>query len=604
MVKTSKNNPQKNPYDLDSRYLKIRGARSKHCFLGIFLLFLITTGLFWFYNHLEAIPKESPDPLVESPMTPSEVDDSLSLESEPSRLLPLGDESMGKYEFRGAWLASIHNLDYPEKSGLSSENLKASFLKILDVYQLYHLNALIMQVRPEGDALYLSHLNPPSLYVTGEKETALPFDLLKFAITETHKRGMEFHAWFNPFRVANRPVEEGTQEILDTLHPLNYARLHPDLVLRFEDQLFLNPGEPDVQNFVHQTIMEVVRTYDIDAVHLDDYAYPYPAQTTNEEGIQVPLYFGDNLEDLASFQRDSRDFLDIKAWRRDNIDQLIKTLSHDIHDLKPYVQLGISPFGIWGHQEETQGLGSPTPLSSLETYHHSVFMDTRKWVKENLVDYIIPQLYWTKDDPSAPYEELARWWNDTVEGTKVNLYLGHGLFNLYESQEETWQTGNPIMDQLSFNRTLDQVKGSAFFRFSYLVPDKKLFTGGGREKLQKNSETLKENYTPMALIPRNKNLAKGKVTAPSPVELKDNILTFCDGNEDFGENALTKAFIVYQFPKDDFNSENPTFMYKKIIVEPGIKTYHINSLASEDYTYGVSALNRLHEESDVILAIP
>ncbi len=595
---------QNNPYLKDSSYLKIRGVRSRSCFIGVIMLMVITTGLIWMSHQLSVeskIPDQLPMQDLENPI----INDNLWPSSEEDfTLTPHKDLSMGKYEFRGAWLASIHNLDYPKMQTMSTDKLKDSFLKILDVYQLYNLNAVIMQVRPEGDALYFSQLNPPSKYVTGKLGSPLPFDLLKFAITETHKRGMEFHAWFNPFRVTSDPSAATTEEILSNLDPQNFARMNPQFVLRFQDMLFLNPGEPEVIDFVHQTIMEVVRNYDIDAVHLDDYFYPYPAQILSEDGQPLTLYFGDNEEDRPTFERENRGIQDIKAWRRDNTYLFIKNLSHDIHDHKSYVQLGISPFGIWGHNEETEGLGSHTPLTSQETYTHSVFTDTRKWIKEELVDYVIPQLYWTKDETAAPYEELARWWNDTVEGTNVNLYIGHGLYKLYESQEASWQEGTPISDQITFNKTLDQIKGSAFFRFNYLVPEQNLFSGKEQANLIENTTALKENYPHMAIIPKNNNLISGKITPPKEVSLKNDVLSFSDGNEYFEENTLTKTFLIYQFPKGQIDCENPAFLFKKIALNPSKNIYHVNSLDAEHYTYGVSSLNRLQEESAVILVNP
>lgn len=604
MLNHSKQNSKGDSEHDKFNQLKIRGAKSHHCFLGVLFLLCLTIGLFMLYSYLEDNSTEiNENPINNVFVNPEE--DPLKIQKEAvSALSPTIDLSQGKYEFRAAWLASVNNLDFPKDVNLSTEQLKTNFLKILDVYELYHLNALIMQVRPEGDALYLSEINPPSKYVTGNSTSNLPFDLLEFAVTETHKRGIEFHAWFNPFRVTSKAQELETQEILETLHPKNFARKNPNLVLRFQDKLFLNPGEPKVIDFVQQTIMEVVRNYDIDAVHLDDYFYPYAAQMITDEGEVVPLYFGDSDEDFSTFEKNSRGITDIKAWRRDNTYLFIKNLSHEIHDLKPYVQFGISPFGIWGHQEETNGLGTNTPKTSQETYSHSVFADTRQWVKEDLVDYVIPQIYWSRDNLAAPYEEIASWWNDVVKGTNVNLYVGHGTYKLYESLEESWRTTNPIKEQLAFNKTQAQIKGSAFFRFSYLVPEKPYFMGPSKENLIQHAQDLKTSYKNMAIIPKSENLPTGKVSSPKQVKLSNNTLSFSDGNEFYGEENLSKAFLVYQFPKDNVDCENPKYLFRKIIVEPSKKVYTINSLDTGQYTYGISTLNRLHQESEIILINP
>lgn len=603
MIKST-NNSKTDIENYESKHLKIRGAKSRHCFIGVLFLIGLTLCIFWLYSYLE---NES------NVINPSEINsESIEIEEETVenamsnqiRLTPTIDISQGKYEFRAAWLASVNNLDYPKAQNMSTDELKANFLKILDVYELYNLNAVIMQVRPEGDALYLSQLNPPSRFVTGDTSSPLPFDLLEYAITQTHKRGLEFHAWFNPFRVRSTSNDATTDEVLNTLHADHFARKNPNLVLRFENQLFLNIGEPKVIDFIHQSIMEVVRNYDVDAIHLDDYFYPYASQQINEEGEVVPLYFGDNDEDLATYEKEGQRFTDIKEWRRNNTYQFIRNLSHDIHDAKPYVQLGISPFGIWGHNEETQGLGSNTPVTSQETYNHSVFADTRRWINEDLIDYVIPQIYWSRTSTNAPYEELASWWNDVVKNSNVNLYIGHGTYKLYESIDEPWRTTNVIREQISFNKTLDQVKGSAFFRFSYLLPENSYFNGQGKDNLRQHTKELKEDYTHMAIIPRSEHLAAGTVTSPKDVKLSSNILTFSEGNDLFGEENLTKAFLIYQFPKDDLDCENPAYLFRKIVVEANQETYSLNSLDSKNYTYGVSALNRLHQESNIVIPSP
>ena len=543
-------------------------------------------------------PLESPGSETPIPIAPLETQ-----ENSITYLDPSSEMSGEKYMFRAAWLPSVLNLGYPETQGMTAAELKTSFLKILDVYEFYNLNAVIMQVRPSGDALYLSALNPVSPYVTGKVNGSLPFDLLFFAIDETHKRGMEFHAWFNPYRVtvAKEPLKS-TEEILDTLSSKNYARLHPEKVLRFDDKLFLNPGDPDTMAFVTQSILEVVSQYDIDAVHLDDYFYPYRSSRMDETGARVPYHFGDDKEDEATFLAHKGSYTDIREWRRNNTYTFVRNLSEAIKDLKPYVKLGVSPFGIWGHADETQGLGSDTPMTSSETYVHAVFADTRKWVKDEIIDYIIPQIYWNFDEASAPYGELATWWSEVVEGTNVSLYIGLANYKVFEAANNpSWQGDTLIKEQLEFNKTLPMIKGASFFSFRYLTPSNKAFSENvpAKESLLKNNAAIQEEFRYPAVIPYNNHFDKVSVSLPSEIRIENNVLTFKDGYGEFDEVKKTRYFLIYQFPRDDIDPDNPSYIYKKVVYDEEMSRYTVNHLDTDTFVYGVSAFNRLNEESRI-----
>ena len=581
--------------------IKIPKRKKNNTLLGAISLLAISVVLLWACG-IFSDNEEKPVPIAEEDLETPANQPEEELPPDVTYLSHEKNPDSEKYEFRAAWLPSVRNLDYPERPGMTSIELKESFRKILDVYELYNLNTVIMQVRPAGDALYISNLNPPSVYVTGDLKKNLPLDLLEFAIAETHARGMELHAWFNPFRVTVEKRPETTQEILSTLHEEHYARLNPTHVLRFDDKLFLDPGNPAVREFVNNSIMEVVRNYDIDAVHLDDYFYPYRSTKLDENGETVPYLFGEEEEDSMTFSSNKGDFTDIKEWRRNNTYTFVKELSKSIHDLKPYVKLGISPFGIWGHKEETGGAGSNTPLSSSETYNHQIFTDTRKWISEELIDYVIPQIYWNFGEAAAPYSVLAKWWNDQVEGTQVDLYIGHANYKVYEQIENPyWQGDALIKDQISYDHSLENIRGSAFFSFRHLTPGHDEFSGSGKEALKRNNEAIRELYGNIALIPKNRNLIDASSTAPEDVIIQNEILSFKDGYEGFDESEKTRYFIIYQFPKMDLDPENPKYIYRKIPLGTNNTTYSLNHLDTENYTYAVSAFNRLHEESNIVL---
>ncbi|MCX7950405.1 MAG: family 10 glycosylhydrolase [Clostridiales bacterium] len=228
-----------------------------------------------------------------------------------------------KRQFRTAWVSTITNLDFPSRPGLSEEEFKQEYLKILDEFEQLNFNAITVQVRPKLDAFYKSDLNPWSEYLTGVQGKDPGWDPLEWMIKVTHERNMEFHAWFNPYRVTNTYEPNKTvDEILSTLADNNWAKMHPQYVLKFDGKLLLNPGEPEVINYIKDSIVEVVQKYDVDAIHFDDYSYPYKVTSNG-----VIYYFGDANEDLETFQKYGQDFTDIKEWRRNNVDTLIKEVS-------------------------------------------------------------------------------------------------------------------------------------------------------------------------------------------------------------------------------------------------------------------------------------
>jgi len=295
-------------------------------------------------------------------------------------------------EFRGAWIATVANLDWPSKPGLSVAEQKAELIALLDRAVQLKLNAVIFQVRPMADTVYASPLEPWSEFLTGTMGKApQPFyDPLAFAIAEAHKRGLELHAWFNPFRASLPPTQARSPVALDHI-----SRTHPELVRRYGDLLWLDPGEPAARQHVLDVIMDVVRRYGVDGVTFDDYFYPYPETDTAGSAINFP--------DDASWRKYgvpsgmSRD-----EWRRANVNQFVQNAYHSIHALKPWVKFGISPFGIWRP-------GFPKQVQGLDAYA-KIYADSRKWLANGWLDYFSPQLYWPVDSPQQNFFVLLNWW--------------------------------------------------------------------------------------------------------------------------------------------------------------------------------------------------
>jgi uncharacterized lipoprotein YddW (UPF0748 family) len=330
-------------------------------------------------------------------------------------------------EFRGVWVATVGNIDWPSKAGLPVADQQEELLNILDRAQALHLNAVILQVRPASDAMYESDIEPWSQYLTGKQGRAPSpkWDPLAFAVSEAHARGLELHAWFNPFRASNGgPRSE--------LGALNIARRYPSLAKQYGKLLWMDPGDQRVRDHVVRVVLDVVRRYDIDGVHIDDYFYPYPEH--DARGRLVP--FGDD----ASYDayRRSGGVLARDDWRRENVDRLVKALYEGVHATKAWVKFGISPFGIWRP-------GYPAGVEGIDTFVE-LFADARKWANEGWADYFSPQLYWPVNSPAQSFSALLRWWGE--ENTH-NRHLWPGLFTSKVGSNREWPASELVAQVLA-----------------------------------------------------------------------------------------------------------------------------------------------------------
>jgi uncharacterized lipoprotein YddW (UPF0748 family) len=350
------------------------------------------------------------------------------------------DPATPKQQLRAEWIASVTNIDWPSRTGLSADEQKAELIRWYDEAVALGLNAVVVQVRPTADAFWPSAYEPWSRWLTGAQGVDPGYDPLKFAVEEAHKRNLEFHGWFNPYRISmNTDV--------NALVPTHPARVHPDWVIPYGGKLYYNPGIPEVQKFTIDAIMDAVRKYDMDAVHFDDYFYPYPVA-------------GETFDDAATYA-EYGDGLSLADWRRSNIDALISGLSKAIRSAKPWVQFGVSPFAVW-RNASTDPAGSPTQ-AGVQTYD-DLYADTVKWVREEWLDFITPQVYWNIGFEVADYAKLVPWWSSIVSGTDVNLYIGHANHKVANpAQPAAWQDPNEMSRQLTFNRDYPEVKGDIYF---------------------------------------------------------------------------------------------------------------------------------------------
>lgn len=344
-----------------------------------------------------------------------------------------------KNEFRAVWVATVANIDWPKSGSDDIEKQKSDFIEILDTYKKLNYNAVIVQIRSVGDAFYPTKLAPWSRYLTG-KEGKAPnsnFDPLEWMIAETHARGFEFHAWLNPYRA--------TMDLkTETLSATHDFYKHPEWMIKYGGKYYYNPALPEVQTLLVTVVNEVVRNYDIDAIHFDDYFYPYKIT-------------GEVFNDKASFKKYGGG-LNLEDFRRSNVNNLVKTVAFSIKNIKPWVQFGISPFGVW-RNKSVDPKGSDT--ESGQTNYDDLYADPLAWMENSWIDYLVPQLYWSLDHPKASYSKLLKWWSENSKNTAI--YIGNGTYKVYADSDKKWNNPNEIPNQINITRTYKNVDGNAFF---------------------------------------------------------------------------------------------------------------------------------------------
>ncbi|PZT56381.1 family 10 glycosylhydrolase [Paenibacillus silvae] len=367
-------------------------------------------------------------------------------EPEPTPAVPAepgGAVTPASDEMRGAWISTV-NGDWPSSGAKgNADKQKQEYTSQLDQLKAMGINAVFVQVRANADAIYPSNLVPWNSVLTGTQGKDPGYDPLAFMIEEAHKRGLEFHAWFNPFRATN----SATTSNLAANH---ISKLHPDWIVNAAGKLYINPGIPEARQHIMDTIMEVVNNYNIDGVHLDDYFYP--SNVTFNDDAAFKTYNTLNTTDRA-------------AWRRDNINQFVQQLGQNIHRAKANVEYGISPFGVWRNKANDL-TGSDTKAGV--TAYDSMNADVRTWIKQGWIDYVAPQVYWSMTLSAARYDKVVDWWVNEVANTNVKLYIGHSPYKL-GTPEIGWQTSQEIIDQLIYNEKYPSIGGDIYFSSQYLT---------------------------------------------------------------------------------------------------------------------------------------
>ena len=348
--------------------------------------------------------------------------------------------SQSRYEFRGAWIATVDNIDWPTRGNYNPESQRAEFIRILDTLQSVGINAVICQIRPAADAFYPSAYEPWSEWLTGTQGKAPEplYDPLEFMLTEAHKRGMEFHAWCNPYRAMFSTRSS-------SIAPTHVTRVHPDWFLTYGTTKYFDPGNKQAQDFVTTVIRDIVTRYDIDALHFDDYFYPY----------RIP---GKDFPDAESY-RNSGTNLTLDDWRRSNVDSIILKLSTAIRSAsanKKHVRFGISPFGVWrNHDKDPEG--SDTKAGT--TNYDDLYADILLWMKNDWIDYVAPQIYWEFGHRIVPFDLLTDWWGKHTYGK--DCYIGVGLYKA--GTNPAWRDRTQLPRMIQNVRSTPNLKGEIYF---------------------------------------------------------------------------------------------------------------------------------------------
>jgi uncharacterized lipoprotein YddW (UPF0748 family) len=496
--------------------------------------------------------------------------------------------SQPKYEFRAVWVATVDNIDWPAYGNYSTEGQKAEFIRQLDMHQRNGMNAVIVQVRPACDAFYPSGIEPWSEWLTGKQGKApIPYyDPLEFMIEETHKRGMEFHAWCNPYRAVfqighytttykkhgKRKKKVEVWHNGSSIAANHVSRQHPDWILTYGDTKYLDPGNKDVQLYVNNVIRDMLTRYEIDAIHFDDYFYPYRIG-----GVEFP-------DDLSFVKYGGG--MDKEAWRRSNVDSVILMLHRTIREVRSTCKFGISPFGVWRNYSK-DSLGSDTHAG--QTNYDDLYADILLWMKNGWIDYVVPQLYWEFEQKNAPFGVLLDWWSRSHFDRPC--YIGLGFFragsNMY------WRDINQLPRQLRAIRNLPDIGGEVYFSSTSFFRN----PYGWNDTLRNNFYSYPALIAPMPWI----DSIRPSIPIVRIITNNDTLI-FRLGNGNQTDNL--KGFAIYKAEgKFDMDSSR-VYRFIPNNQNPEI-TFSMKTLSGDiNGRYFVTAISKTNNESDPILLYP
>lgn len=473
---------------------------------------------------------------------------------------PAEAQSYAKREFRGAWIQCVNG----QFLGMSTAEMQANLTWQLDELQRDGINAVIFQVRPECDALYQSDIEPWSRFLTGEQGTAPDpyWDPLQWMTEQCHNRGMELHAWINPYRAKTKTTQQ--------LAPNHIAMQQPDNVFTYDGQLILNPGLSANRDYILRVVDDIVARYDIDGLHIDDYFYPYPAA-------------GESIPDETLFRQNSNGIRDIRDWRRDNVNIFIKELGEAIHERKPWVKFGVSPFGIYRNKKTDPTNGSDT--NGLQNYD-DLYADVLLWVNNGWVDYCVPQLYWQIGNSAADYATLLSWWNRYASARP--LYIGEDVERTAKYPDPGNAAANQMQAKYRLRSAMGNVSGVVLWYSRAVVDD----IGG-------YGTALRTNYwrypALQPLMPFIDDKAPAKPRKLRAVWTSDGYILFWTEPKGDGWKDKAEKYVVYRFKKGEKVDINDATKIVSITNDTKLSLPYDEGKVK--YTYVVTALDRLGNES-------
>lgn len=469
-----------------------------------------------------------------------------------------------KKSLRGVWVATVANIDWPTKKGLSVEEQKQEMIFLLDKVKEYNMNTIVYQIRPTADAFYKSKYEPWSHWITGVQGQDPGYDPLQFTIDECHKRGIYIHVWLNPYRINNDTVGYNTYA---KDHIINK---HPEWVINYGKAKYFDPGLDEVRDFTCKVVKDIVSNYDIDAIHMDDYFYPYKIA-------------GQEFPDSLTFAKNPRGYTDREDWRRNNVNLIIKEINETIKAEKPWVEFGISPFAIWRNKREDPRGSDTRGMSNYD----GLYADILLWQEKGWIDYVLPQLYFNIGYEIADYAVLADWWTKYNYG--ANVYAGLAPYRVSKNaKQKEWRKSKELIKQINRNKENPNLKGEIYFSAKSIFKNKNV-------DLQK--QLTKKEYKTLSISPENNRIIRIEPENP----LNVSVQAIDDKNIQLkwtrGKNA--KRFVVYKFKKGKpVNIDNPVY----IVAVTGQTeiTLPCKSKDLKKYTYGITSLSPSHTESAIV----
>ncbi|MEN9919863.1 MAG: hypothetical protein RL662_2299 [Bacteroidota bacterium] len=470
-----------------------------------------------------------------------------------------------KRALRGLWIATVDNIDWPSEKGLSVERQQQEMTDMLDRMQACHMNTVVFQIRPTADAFYKSKYEPSSLWITGVQGKEIGYDPLQFTIDECNKRGMYLHVWLNPYRIS-----------IDTTQYNEYAdshiiHKHPEWVVTYGKAKYFNPGLDEVRSFVCEVVKDIVRNYDIDAIHMDDYFYPYKIA-------------GEEFPDSVTYAQHPRGFVEKADWRRNNVNLIIKEINQTIKSIKPWVEFGISPFAVWRNKSEDPRGSNTKAMSNYD----GLYADILLWQEQGWIDYVLPQLYFNIGYTIADYAILADWWSTYNYG--ATIYAGLAPYKVSKTaKQKEWHSSKELIRQIQRNAADPTIKGEIYFNAkTFFSPSVNL-----EKRLPKNE------YKHLSIAPENNRIQR--IEPMNPIDPKIEMVSTTKIKLTWARGLHAKRFVIYKFEKNKpVNLDNPQYI-QAVTALTDIELPIKGKADLSKYQYAIASLSPSHSESNIVL---